>query len=124
MAGKEKPYMEVDDLKIEPWTYGQLLKLSPTLEKIASLIEEKGLTIGEITNSAHDTKKLLHLIFQCLPFLSPIVSETLNLDSQEVDNWGFDKVARVALTIMVQNVILVKQFVSLGGTSLKTLMKN
>ena len=83
MAGKEKPYMEVDDLKIEPWTYAQLLKLSPTLEKIASLIEEKGLTLEEITNSAHDTKKSLHLVFQFLPFLSPIVSETLSLDPHE-----------------------------------------
>ena len=121
MAGKEKPYMEVDDLKIEPWTYSQLLKLSPTLEKIASLIEEKGLTLEEITNSAHDTKKLLHLVFQFLPFLSPIVSETLNLDSQEVDNWSFDKVARVVLIIIIQNAILMKQFVVLGNTTLKFL---
>lgn len=121
MDEKGKQYMQIDDIEIRPWTHGQLLKLLPTLENIISQIEEKDLTIEKIMSLQKNSKELVHIVFQFLPFLTPIVSITIDVSEEEIEKWDFDKVAKIGLAIIVENVVKLKAFVTMGNKALKTL---
>lgn len=116
---EEKLFIEADGLKIFPWTTAQILKLSPTLKEVIFLAMDKGISLQELKNLSGDKKKMIELAFDFFPFFSPIVSGTLNISEEEIGNWGFTKLLRAVLIILIQNASELKQFVFLMNSTLK-----
>ena len=73
----------------------------------------------QIKDLTGDPKKLVTLMFEFLPFLSPVVSVTIGIPEEEIKEWEFDKFLRFALVVLIQNASKLKQFMVLLNSTLK-----
>lgn len=100
----------VDGVLIQPWTHVQIVRLLPCFEKIIQVLEDKSFDFGEIERGHVDFNTMLRLIFTVWPYTLEVVAESTGINSEEIGQWDFDKVARIVLTIFLQNIERIKSF--------------
>ena len=97
------PEIEVEGYKIRPWTFGQLVDMSPIFRAIMAEAIKDGITFENIDKSVPS------LVMIALPYAPDVISKTLEIDREEVRGWReLNKATVVLLTIITQNLEHIK----------------
>ena len=110
------PEIEVDGIKVKPWSLGQLADLAPTLDGVFATLEKLDVNLDNLTFSS-----LMKLQFSITPYLPKILSVTLSISEEEVREFDIGKTTRILGAIWTQNQENLGNALSLFGATLPEL---
>jgi hypothetical protein len=98
---------QVGAYTVRPWTIGKLAKLSPAIERLTAEFGRRG-----IKGFAEFEKNFQQIIFSVLPELPNIFSVTLDIDLEKAEAIAMDESAALAIAIVRQNLLYLKNSLS------------
>ncbi len=113
------PEIEVEGVKVRPWSLGQLIDLAPIFESIAIDLKKRNVKVEHLGTD----EKINELILSFLPYVAKIISVTIKEDEKVVREWSLKKATAIILTIMTQNLEQIKNSFGLGKSVLQTMQK-
>ena len=113
------PEVEVEGVKVRPWSLGQLIDLAPIFESIAIDLKNRNVKIEHLGAD----EKINDLILSFLPHVAKIISKTIQEDESVVREWPLRKATATILTIITQNIEQIKNSFGLGKSVLQQTMQ-
>ena len=100
--------IDINGIKVKPWSFGILFDISSKLEKILDLAEEKGIieSIEKSGNISYITMVKLFTLASS-EFLS-IISITIDMDEDEIKQLDMGTGLKLSYNIVVQNFDIIK----------------
>ena len=110
MKGKEKEYV------IRPWSFGELVEISPLIENIFQDLKKRG-TVIDPTNFTFDNMKDVY--FSSIKHVGEIIAKTLKIEKAELSDLSVPSAVNLALGIFNANLDnlgnIISPFSGLGG---------
>jgi len=114
MKGKEKEYV------VKPWSFGDLMEVSPLIEEMFDQMEKRGTTIDD---GIFDFKAIKNIYFSAISQVSKIVSHTVKVSEEELMKLSIDSIILLATAIWNSNSDSLKNvlspFFGTGGAGLE-----
>lgn len=95
---------------VKPWSFGELLEVNPTLEKIFNSLDEKGTKI-DIGNM--DINTIKNIYFASAPQMPYIISKSTTITEEEVMKLSLQDALSFIMTIFSANLESINSFLSL-----------
>jgi hypothetical protein len=109
------PEADVDGVIVKPWSFGMLFKVAPLVDNIISNIEAKNIDLESATLMI--SWPVLTKIFVCAASdILKVISMTVDISEEEVQNFPMEKGVKLALTIFRQNSQTIKNAFGLNPT--------
>ncbi len=102
------PEVEVEGVKVRPWSLGQVVDLAPVLAAIAKGMKEQGITLENIEARIDD------LVLLLIPHAAKIICVSTRLKEEEIREWPINRAALVVMAIIERNVEHIKNSFGLG----------
>lgn len=100
--------IEIAGIKIKPWSFGQLFKVSELLGKVLDNIESKGLSLDSITDDGLKASNILRLFTIASAELLEIISVTTGMPIEDIEKLDMLDGVSIFITIAKQNWNTVK----------------
>lgn len=103
------PELEIDGFIIRPWTLGKLRKVNPCIERVLGKLEKKNikLSLDNIENN------LLDLYFAAVDEIITILSISLDVEEEKLENITIPQAIRLIFLVYKQNEDSIKNVSSL-----------
>jgi hypothetical protein len=98
------PEVEIQGIKLKPWSFGQLSRVSPALRKGAKALIDGGMTMDNLKDHVSD------VAFVLLEQGPEIISHTTGIALAEIQEWDPVKAIPVLIVIVSQNLEKIKNF--------------
>ena len=103
--------VEIGPYKIKPWSFGRFKKVYPNIIRV--LPDLKGiLPILERLTPKNAVEVLsengVQIMESILPAITPLISGTLDIPEEEVDEMDFEQATAIGFTIICQNLGRIK----------------
>lgn len=108
------PEINVDGVKVRPWSLGVLAEVSPYISAIIETLEEKGINVEELTFSG-----ILKVYFAIAPHAVAVISKTVGMDEEKVAKFDMPKSVKILRVIWEQNQDSLKNALTLFGVDLE-----
>ena len=103
------PEIEIDGFTIRPWTLGKLRKVNPCLERVMEKLEKKGVKLS-LDNVETN---LLDLYFAAVDEILTILSISLDVEEEKLENIPIPQAIRLIFLVYKQNEDSIKNVSSL-----------
>ena len=114
--------VEVEGIKIKPWTLKQGVQLTSVLAEMVRTLQEKGIDLSNLGKETVDFPFIANLIEGIAPELPQIIAVTLRQDQAEVEEMELGKALVIGTNIFILNWNQIKNYfgqISEGIKSLK-----
>jgi hypothetical protein len=111
------PEVEVEGIKISPWSWGKLAIIAPYFFPVAQWMANNKITVSNAT------EHWAEIILKILPSGPEIISKTIDIPIEEVVSWPPEKGMAVLTTILLQNVKRIKNYFGPVSELLDTMKK-
>jgi hypothetical protein len=98
------PEIEVEGIKIKPWSFGQLADVSPALRRMSAEAGLAGVTIENIESRPMDIGLIM------MAEAPEVVARTIGMPLVDVRAWPIEKSVPVFMAIVMQNLERIKNF--------------
>jgi len=92
------PEIEVEGVKLRPWSLGQVADLAPSFMAIVKALRDSGIAFSEIE------ARMEEFVLVISPHAPKIISITAKIPEAEVREWPLAKATVVTMAILNQNV--------------------
>jgi hypothetical protein len=126
MAKQRKPEAEVlfpetavGGYVVRPWSMGKVIELDPEFRELIQRAKDSGLTFerfsGIVSGDGTPDLETFYEIFSVFaPVMPRLTSKTLGISVEEATELGAVEAVEIALTILVQNVGVIKNLYGPG----------
>jgi hypothetical protein len=102
------PEIEVEGVRLRPWSLGQVVDLAPVFTALSKGMKENGITLTNIESRMDD------FVLLVMPYMARIIAVSARLPEEEVRAWPLNKATMIAMSILSQNVEHLKNSFGLG----------
>lgn len=115
---------------LKPWSFGRFQKVFPVLtERLIPALMESGIDLEKLDRFSQGEKDeslasmLPEIAAALMSAIPPLVAATLDLEESEVKEMDFDQVLLIGLTIIVQNLSRLKNFLPLAVAKIQAITR-
>ena len=96
--------VEVDGVKVKPYTFGQFLELTPILERVYKEIEERKIFQNGFPDKLEFNNELMQLYLIAAKDMIKLISLACpDIDEEEIKEWPIEKGILIITTIFYIN---------------------
>jgi hypothetical protein len=104
------PEVEVEGVKIKPWSLGTLADVSPDIDAVVETALAKGMDLTEL-----EMTDVMRMYLIIAPHAASVISKTTGIPLDEVNDFPPNKAVKFLQTIIAQNSDILKNALALFG---------
>jgi hypothetical protein len=129
------PAVEIDGIKLKPWSLGQTADLAPVFREMAAVFKREGISftaidkaLAEVEPEAKEVKPehvemIFNLITLVLPYIPRMIAVTTGIKEADVREWDLNRSTAITVVVVTQNLEHIKNCFGLGIPALIRLKK-